>query len=360
VATLAQRYGALIPRWCSRRASCRLRARITAGPQGGERVHEAFASRRPSNVRWSRRWRNRKSRARAGPHRHPTRPRARGAGQRRDVSKSFGRTQQAHRRARAQSTNDVNGIDIRIVEPPLVRCSFPARSSLLLPSRRPPVCSSAAAWPRRAGAGHIGNVGRAAEATLGLPVLATCRARGIIAGPPAWSSVPRAAHAERFVRCAPRCPFGRGGGARGCSRARCPARARRSARSTCRRLRTAGIARAHRCDLRRPSLMRLFSDPNEQTTLSACMRDPPCSRRPCSHANRNLFRLATGQRSRLRELMARSGLRDGSTRRRLLQSHRDRSAPLMAVRRHALSRAERSDDLPRRLCGETPAARPPA
>ncbi len=65
----------------------------------------------------------------------------------------------------------------------------------------------------------------------------------------------------------------------------------------CRRLRTAGHAHVLiDADLRAPSLMRLFSDPNEQPTLTACMRDPSCSRRPCSHANRN-FSACMGQRT---------------------------------------------------------------
>jgi capsular exopolysaccharide synthesis family protein len=87
-------------------------------------------------------------------------------------------------------------------------------------------------------------------------------------------------------------------------------------------------------DLRRPSVMRLFSDPDDTPTLTACMRDPALFSQAVQPTRiENLFRLGNwANEAGAAELMARSGLREileraaASFNRIVIDS-----APLMAV-----------------------------
>lgn len=239
------------------------------------------------------------------------------------------------------SDNDVNGIDIRIVEPPLVPInpSSPRRNLLLAISAATGLfVGCGLALGARALDTSVTSVD-AAEATLGLPVLATVpRSRHHrLTNRPVVLRYPASAQAEAFrslrtalsltgekeARCVLFTSALPGEGKSFCSLNCAAAYAQQG-------MRTLLID----ADLRRPSLMQVFSDPDDKPTLTECMRDPSLflqAVRPTPVEN--LFRLGNWRNEGASaELMAQSGMREileraaGSFNRIVIDS-----APLMAV-----------------------------
>lgn len=240
------------------------------------------------------------------------------------------------------SASDVNGVDIRVVEPPLVPL-HPARPRpkllLTLSVAVGLFLGCGLALVARAIDNTVSSVD-AAESTLGRPVLATVpRSRHHrLDGRPLVLRFPASIQAESFrslrtalsltgtdddhrgVLFTSAIP---GEGKSFCS-VNCAASFAQQG------LRTLLIDG----DLRRPSLLRLFSHPNEKPTLSACLRDPSLfdqavQRTPID----NLFRLGDWEHQPgSAELVAKDGMRE-IIRRALAEFERVviDSAPLMAV-----------------------------
>ena len=239
------------------------------------------------------------------------------------------------------SSNDVNGIDIRIVEPPLVpvQPSRPRRDLLLAISVATGLfVGCGLALGARALDTSVTSVD-AAEATLGRPVLATVpRTRHHrLDHRPLVLRFPASANAEAFrslrtalslsgeaeARCVLFTSAVPGEGKTFCSLNCAAAYAQQG-------MRTLLID----ADLRRPSILRLFSDPDDTPTLTACLRDPALFSKAVQPTRiENLFRLGNwANEPGSAELMARSGLREileraaASFNRIVIDS-----APLMAV-----------------------------
>jgi capsular exopolysaccharide synthesis family protein len=239
------------------------------------------------------------------------------------------------------SSNDVNGIDIRIVEPPLVaeHPSQPRGRLLLAISAMAGLfVGCGLALGKRALDTSVSSVD-AAEATLGIPVLATVpRSRHHrLNSRPMVLRYPASAQAEAFrslrtalslsgeeeARCVLFTSALPGEGKSFCSLNCASAYAQQG-------MKTLLID----ADLRRPSLMKLFSDPDDRPSLSACLRDPALfSKAVRSTGIENLFVLGNWQNEPgSAELIARGNMRDileraaGSFNRIVVDS-----APLMAV-----------------------------
>ncbi|MGH7959869.1 MAG: GumC family protein [Opitutaceae bacterium] len=217
------------------------------------------------------------------------------------------------------STNDANGIDIRIVEPPLVpiQPSRPRRNLLLALSVASGLfVGCGIALGARAMDTSVTSVD-GAEATLGLPVLATVpRSRHHrLNARPVVLRYPASAQAEAFrslrtalalsgeeeARCVLFTSAMSGEGKSFCSLNCAAAYAQQG-------MKTLLID----ADLRRPGLSQLFSDPNERPTLTACLRDPALFPKAVQATSiENLFRLGDWQHQPGgAELVAQSGMRE--------------------------------------------------
>jgi capsular exopolysaccharide synthesis family protein len=239
------------------------------------------------------------------------------------------------------STNDANGIDIRIVEPPLapIHPSQPRRNLLLALSVATGLfVGCGLALGARAVDTSVTSVD-AAEATLGLPVLATVpRTRHHrLNARPVILRYPASAQAEAFrslrtalslsgeeeARCVLFTSAMPGEGKSFCSLNCAAAYAQQG-------MKTLLID----ADLRRPSLNRLFSDPSDRPNLTACLRDPSLFGRAVQATSiENLFRLGDWRHEPgSAELVAQSGMREilelaGMSFNRIVID----TAPLMAV-----------------------------
>jgi succinoglycan biosynthesis transport protein ExoP len=217
------------------------------------------------------------------------------------------------------SSNDINGVDIRVVEPPLVPIhpSRPRRDLLL-------VISVAAgffvgcglALGARAMDTSVTSVD-AAEATLGLPVLATIpRSRHHrLNSRPVVLRYPASAQAEAFRSLRTALSLS------GEEEARCvlfTSAMPDEGKSFCALNCAAAYAQQGMktllidADLRRPSLHRLFSDPNERPGLTACLRDPAVFGKAVQATSiENLYRLGDWQHEPgSAELVAQTGLQE--------------------------------------------------
>jgi capsular exopolysaccharide synthesis family protein len=239
------------------------------------------------------------------------------------------------------TSNDVNGVDIRIIEPPLVPIhpSKPRRDLLLAISVAGGLfLGCGLALGARALDTSVTSVD-AAEATLGLPVLATVpRSRhNRLDRRPVVLRYPASAQAEAFrslrtalsltgeeeARCVLFTSAVPGEGKSFCSLNCAAAYAQQG-------MRTLLID----ADLRRPSLQKLFSDPDERPGLTACMRDPALFSKAVQRTQiENLYHLGDwSHEAGSAELIAQSGMREileraaASFNRVVIDS-----APLMAV-----------------------------
>jgi capsular exopolysaccharide synthesis family protein len=239
------------------------------------------------------------------------------------------------------SNNDVNGIDIRIVEQPLVpvQPSRPRHDLLLAISAATGLFFGCGlALGARALDTSVTSVD-SAEATLGLPVLATVpRSRHHrLSRRPLVLRYPASSQAEAFRSLRTALSLS------GEEQARCvlftsamPGEGKTFCALNCaatyaqQGMRTLLID----ADLRRPSVMPLFSDPNDRPSLSACLRDPNLFTQAAQPTGiENLYRIGNWRNEAgSAELMARSGMREllerasASFNRIVIDS-----APLMAV-----------------------------
>ena len=217
------------------------------------------------------------------------------------------------------SMNDANGIDIRIVEAPLapIQPSRPRRNLLLAISVAAGLFMGCGlALGARAMDTSVTSVD-AAEATLGLPVLATVpRSRHHrLNDRPVVLRYPASAQAEAFrslrtalslsgeeeARCVLFTSAMPGEGKSFCSLNCASAYAQQG-------MKTLLID----ADMRRPSLSGLFADPDDRPTLSACLRNPSLfSQAVQATGIENLYRLGDWRHEPgSAELVARTGLRD--------------------------------------------------
>jgi succinoglycan biosynthesis transport protein ExoP len=216
------------------------------------------------------------------------------------------------------SSNDINGVDIRIVEPPLVpiKPSHPHRNLLLAISVATGLfVGCGLALGARAMDTSVTSVD-AAEATLGLPVLATVpRSRHHrLNDRPVVLRYPASAQAEAFRSLRTALSLS------GEEQARCvlfTSAMPDEGKSFCSLNCAAAYAQQGMrtllidADLRRPSLNKLFSDPNERPGLTACLRDPGQLGRAIQKTHiENLYRLGDWQHEPgSAELIAQNGLR---------------------------------------------------
>jgi capsular exopolysaccharide synthesis family protein len=239
------------------------------------------------------------------------------------------------------SSNDVDGIDIRVVEPPLVPIhpSRPRRDLLLAISVAAGLfVGCGLALGARAMDTSVSSVD-AAEATLGLPVLATVpRTRHHrLNARPVVLRYPASAQAEAFRSLRTALSLS------GQEEARCvlfTSAVPDEGKSFCSLNCAAAYAQQGMktllidADLRRPKLSRLFSDPNDRPGLTACLRDPALFGKAVQATSvENLYRLGDWHHEPgSSELIAQSGLREilelaGRSFNRIVID----SAPLMAV-----------------------------
>jgi polysaccharide biosynthesis transport protein len=239
------------------------------------------------------------------------------------------------------SSNDVNGVDIRVVEPPLVPIapSRPRRDLLLAISVATGLfLGCGLALGARALDTSVSSVD-AAEATLGLPVLATVpRSRHHrLSRRPVVLRYPASAQAESFRSLRTALSLS------GDEEARCvlftsalPGEGKSFCALNCagayaqQGMRTLLID----ADLRRPSLQPLFSDAGDGPSLTACLRDSSLFPKAIQRTSiENLYQLGDWRHEPgSAELMAQTGMREileraaASFNRVVIDS-----APLMAV-----------------------------
>lgn len=216
------------------------------------------------------------------------------------------------------SSNDINGVDIRIVEPPLVPInpSRPRRDLLLVLSVATGLfVGCGLALGARAMDTSVTSVD-AAEATLGLPVLATIpRSRHHrLNARPVVLRYPASAQAEAFRSLRTALSLS------GEEQARCvlfTSAMPDEGKSFCSLNCAAAYAQQGMktllidADMRRPSLNQLFSDPNERPGLTACLRDPTKLGRAIQSTQiENLYRLGDWHHEPgSAELIAQNGMR---------------------------------------------------
>jgi capsular exopolysaccharide synthesis family protein len=239
------------------------------------------------------------------------------------------------------SMNDANGIDIRIVEPPLapIHPSQPRRNLLLALSVATGLfVGCGLALGSRAMDTSVTSVD-SAEATLGLPVLATIPRTGHhrLNARPVILRYPASAQAEAFRSLRTALSLA------GEEEARCvlfTSAVPDEGKSFCSLNCAAAYAQQGMktllidADMRRPSLNQLFSDPSDRPDLTACLRDPSKFSEAVQPTRiENLYRLGDWRHEPgSAELVARNGMREileiaGHSFNRVVID----SAPLMAV-----------------------------